>query len=122
MSADEIEARGYNLDIKNPHTEEEDLRRSRGPSGGLLSSAEAEVVSVRDQLKRILAESAVADERRASSSPSTTAWRTHRTPLTVMHRFVLDLAVRGKLVAQDPADEPASELLKHGLPPRRREW
>ena len=29
-----------------------------------------------------------------------------------LRRFVLDLAVRGKLVAQDAADEPASELLK----------
>ena len=29
-----------------------------------------------------------------------------------LRRFVLDLAVRGKLVEQDPADEPTSELLK----------
>ena len=29
-----------------------------------------------------------------------------------LRRFVLDLAVRGKLVEQDPNDAPASELLK----------
>ena len=29
-----------------------------------------------------------------------------------LRRFVLDLAVRGKLVVQDPTDEPAAELLK----------
>ena len=29
-----------------------------------------------------------------------------------LRRFVLDLAVRGKLVDQDPNEEPAAELLK----------
>ena len=29
-----------------------------------------------------------------------------------LRRFILDLAVRGKLVEHDPSDEPAAELLK----------
>ena len=55
VSVDEIEARGYNLDFKNPHTPEEDL----GDPEALLkrlNSAEADVASVRDELKRILTE------------------------------------------------------------------
>jgi type I restriction enzyme S subunit len=37
-----------------------------------------------------------------------------------LRRFILDLAVRGKLVEQNPTDEPASELLKRILAEKRR--
>ncbi|UUZ62417.1 restriction endonuclease subunit S [Polaromonas sp. P1-6] len=40
---------------------------------------------------------------RLSEAPDAVSW---------LRRFILDLAVRGKLVEQDASDEPASELLK----------
>jgi type I restriction enzyme M protein len=55
VSADAIKARGYNLDIKNPHT----LPDDHGDPNTLLDSlkaAEAETLSLRDQLKTILAD------------------------------------------------------------------
>ena len=38
-----------------------------------------------------------------------------------LRRFILDLAVRGKLIEQDPRDEPASELLKRIQVERERQ-
>jgi type I restriction enzyme M protein len=55
VSAEDIKARGYNLDIKNPHTEDED----HGDPEELLeelNKAEEEVAALRDKLKAILAE------------------------------------------------------------------
>ena len=55
MTAEEVKARGYNLDIKNPHTVADD----HGDPEKLLAdlnAAEAETASLRDQLKAILAE------------------------------------------------------------------
>jgi type I restriction enzyme M protein len=55
VSAEEVKARGYNLDIKNPQTVAEDL----GDPETLLedlTNAEAEVAAIRDQLKVILSE------------------------------------------------------------------
>ena len=55
VTAEEVKARGYNLDIKNPHTVADD----HGDPEELLQSlnaAEAETAGLRDQLKAILAE------------------------------------------------------------------
>ena len=55
VTADEVKARGYNLDIKNPHTADAD----HGDPVELLAdltAAEAETASLRNQLKAILAE------------------------------------------------------------------
>jgi type I restriction enzyme M protein len=55
VTADEVKARAYNLDIKNPHAEEDD----HGDPEHLLAAlnaAEAETARLRDQLKTILAE------------------------------------------------------------------
>jgi type I restriction enzyme M protein len=53
VTADEVKARGYNLDIKNPHTVADD----HGDPEELLQkleAAEMETASLRDQLKAIL--------------------------------------------------------------------
>jgi type I restriction enzyme M protein len=55
VTADEVKARGYNLDIKNPHTVADD----HGDPDELLVSlneAEAKAAALRDQLKAILQE------------------------------------------------------------------
>jgi type I restriction enzyme M protein len=55
VTAEEVKARGYNLDIKNPHTVADD----HGDPEELLQSlnaAEGEAARLRDQLKAILAE------------------------------------------------------------------
>ena len=55
MTADDVKARGYNLDVKNPHVVADD----HGDPEELLAklnAAEAETARLRDQLKAILAE------------------------------------------------------------------
>ena len=55
VSAEEIKERGYNLDIRNPHTE---VEYAGNPEKLLLelTRAEEEVNLVRDQLKDVLTE------------------------------------------------------------------
>ena len=54
-TADEVKARGYNLDIKNPNTIAEDHGDPETLLGD-LAAAEGETGKLRDQLKAILAE------------------------------------------------------------------
>jgi type I restriction enzyme M protein len=54
VSADEVKTRGYNLDIKNPHTVEDD----HGDPEMLLAKlneSESQITALRDELKAILA-------------------------------------------------------------------
>jgi type I restriction enzyme M protein len=55
VSIEEVKARAYNLDIKNPHT----LADDHGDPETLLADlvvADAETANLRDQLKAILTE------------------------------------------------------------------
>jgi len=90
VTIDEIKARNYNLDFKNPHTVEE----NHGDPAALLAKleeSEAETARLRNHFDEI------------SEAPDA---------IPRLRRFILDLAVRGKLVEQDPSDEPVSELLE----------
>ena len=110
VTAEEVKARGYNLDIKNPHAVADDhgdpetllaeLARRRGRDGGLARPVEGDP---RRGAGPMNAERLLAHYEQIADAPDAIAR---------LRRFILDLAVRGKLVPQDPNDEPASELLK----------
>ncbi len=55
VSADEVKARGYNLDFKNPHTVAM-ITASPQELLASLNEAEAKAAALRDQLKAILQE------------------------------------------------------------------
>jgi type I restriction enzyme M protein len=55
VTAEAVKARGYNLDIKNPHAVADDHGDPRMLLADLVA-AEAETGALRDQLKSILAE------------------------------------------------------------------
>jgi type I restriction enzyme M protein len=55
VSLDEVKARGYNLDFKNPHSVDAD-HGDPAELAAALDMAEAKAADLRDQLKAILAE------------------------------------------------------------------
>jgi type I restriction enzyme M protein len=132
ISANDVIARGYNLDIKNPHAPES---INHDPNDLLESHDEqqAGIQSIRDQLKAILwtaLQASVSDDVAALVSDHLDIWtaaiehnsgtgrsgRNKRLNLYGIERLkilILDLAVRGRLVPQDSKEECASNLVKH---------
>ena len=110
VTAEEVKARGYNLDIKNPHAVADDhgdpetlladLARAEAETAGLSRPVEGDP---RRGAGAMNAERLLAHYEQIADAPDAIAR---------LRRFILDLAVRGKLVPQDANDEPASELLK----------
>ena len=101
VSIEEIKERNYNLDIKNPNKQEDEVGDPEELLE-LLKGAEIKAAELRDELKNSLMESTpsmnveqllfehydgVVDSPEASVK---------------LRKFILDLAVRGRLVEQDP--------------------
>ena len=110
VTAEEVKARGYNLDIKNPHTVADDhgdpetlladLERRRGRDGELARPVEGDP---RRGAGAMNAERLLAHYERIADAPDAIAR---------LRRFILDLAVRGKLVPQEAGDQPAKRSTK----------
>jgi type I restriction enzyme M protein len=109
VTAHEVKAGGYNLDVDNPHT----VAVHHGDPEALLTDlkvAEADTVKLHNQLRTVLAggvratnvERLLANYERIADAPDA---------LPSLRQFVRSLAVRGKLVQQDIKDEPVVELL-----------
>ena len=68
VTADEVKARGYNLDFKNPHTVADD----HGDPEELLArldQAEREAAALRDQLKAVLEDALLRTTPRTGNNP-----------------------------------------------------
>ena len=113
VTADDIKARGYNLDIKNPHTVADnhgdpeellaELNRRRG--GDCLALRESVEDHPGGGVDTMNADQLLTHYEQIADAPDA---------IPRLRRFVLDLAVRGKLVEQDPNDEPAAISLVEG--------
>jgi type I restriction enzyme M protein len=129
VSAQDVAARGYNLDFKNPHEGEQETHDAAALLARYVDQ-EKEVATILDQLKQVLKQAILAKSGTANpaplienlhiwsraaefrssgergSGPTVKLYGVNR-----LRELIIDLAVRGRLVAQDSAAEPASRLI-----------
>ena len=109
VSIAEIRNRTFNLDVENPHTVVEGYGNPETQKRD-LGKYETESRGLSDQLKEVLNEALIrlnggdllACFNNLTAAPGAVA---------KLRQFVLELAVRGKLVEQDAREEPTSVLL-----------
>jgi type I restriction enzyme M protein len=110
VTIDQVRTRSYNLDFKNPHTVEDE----HGDAAELLAQlqgSESKMNNLREQFRAVLGDALsgmngellLKNFDRISNAPNAVQY---------LRQFILDLAVRGRLLKQDPRDEPASLLMK----------
>lgn len=110
VSAEEIAANGYNLDIKNPHVQSVDhgdpdtVRDDLGEAIKSMSETQGKLL---EELMR-----AVGLEKQKSLEQHLDSALAAPNAVKTIRELVLRLAIQGKLVKQDPRDIPVEQLLK----------
>jgi hypothetical protein len=109
VTIEEVKAQGYKLAFENPHIAATDQSKPEELIA-TLTATEAETTRLREHLKASLAEPLAMNAKRLLAQYDHILDAPDA--ISRLRQFVLSLAVRGKLVPQDPNDEPVSELLK----------
>lgn len=112
VSVKELEERNYNFDCKNPHFEEI-IHQDPVELMSEYENMQLELEKVQNQLKSELIQAFEnTDKTMEIFSKNFNDFFSSKQNIAKLKQLTLQLAMQGKLVPQDPNDQPASELLK----------
>lgn len=112
VSVKELEERNYNFDCKNPHFEEI-IHQDPVELVSEYENMQLELQKVQSQLKSELIQAFEnTDKAMEIFSNNFNDFFSTKQNIAKLKQLTLQLAMQGKLVSQNPNDQPASELLK----------